>query len=286
MITSEPAGSNAGATFEHFVLTRFNVRNRYYAGNPGDIWLRSRLALFEKYTAASFGAQTVKDFRWLVLVDSESPQWFRAELGVLGRELFEIVDIKGAFNAQAAAGVVASRLRTPFILTTRVDNDDAVARDFIESIQRAWRPVHQPYFINLVKGAQLADGRVYRRPYTQNPFVTLSEPRSADGLATVFVRRHYEVQAYAPVTNVGSDHPLWLQVIHGGNVLTELVGMRTRARAVEPWFACDLGARDRPLEFAREVMSGTARIALRLALKPRRVVNLGRALVARPIREP
>jgi hypothetical protein len=284
MSTSGISTTGLVRPFDHFVLTRFNVRSRYYSGDPGDEWLRHRLALFVRYTVPSFSAQTVRNFRWLVLIDSESPQWFRDELAILGRGLFETVDIFGAFNASAAAQVVAARLTAPFVLTTRVDNDDAVSRDFIEEIQKAWSPLDQKRFINLVNGAQLSSGRVYRRPYTQNPFVTLSEPVTKAELATVFVRRHYEVDQHAPVINLGSDHPLWLQVVHGGNVLTELVGLRMPAKAAAPWFGCDLGADDRPLEFAVDMLLGSARIGLRLVRKPRRFLELGRVIVARPAR--
>jgi hypothetical protein len=283
-MTTTHSAAAPSAAFDHFVLTRFNVRNRYYRGDPGDEWLRSRLQLFERYTVPSFRAQTTRGFRWLVLVDSESPQWFRDELAVIGAGLFESVDVLGAFNASVASRIVSERLTAPWVLTTRVDNDDAVARDFIATIQTAWRPGTGSHFINLVTGAQLAEGRLYRRPYTQNPFVTLSEQATTQGPETVFVRRHYEVGLHAPVANIRSSHPLWLQVLHGGNVLTELVGLRTRSAAVQPWFGCPVGDGDRPFDFAADVVKGASRIGVRLVTKPRRLVELGRSLVARHAR--
>lgn len=267
--------------FDHLVLTRFNVRGRYYRGDPGDDWLRYRLGLFERFTVRSFAGQSVREFRWLVLIDSESPEWFRERLTAIGEGLFEAVDVNGAFNAAAATHAVAPRVTAPFVLTTRVDNDDAVARDFVETIQRAFVP-GDAHFINLVDGAQLSAGKVYRRPYTQNPFITLAEPVGSARPATVFVRRHFETIQYAPVLNVRSGHPLWIQVVHGGNALTELVGLRTRAAAVAPWFDCAIPSADRPLEFSVDFSRGAIRIMRRLASAPHRVVELGRTLAAKP----
>ncbi|KHL01228.1 hypothetical protein LK10_17610 [Sinomonas humi] len=265
----------------HFILTRFNVRGRYYRGDPGDEWLRRRLELFARYTLPSFRAQSVRDFRWLVLIDSESPHWFRAKLAELSLGSYEVVEVEGAFDALAAGRIVRERLATPFVLTTRVDNDDAVARDFVETIQRAAVSPEQR-FINLVDGAQLGPKGVYQRPYTQNPFITLVEGARNQLPATVFVKRHFEASKYAPVLNLRSSHPMWLQVVHGGNVLTELVGLRMKARRLTPWFGCEIPCGDGPFEFALDFTLGAARIAGRLVGGPHRLVELGRALAARP----
>jgi hypothetical protein len=281
--TSAASGGRGDTQFRHFVLTRFNVRNRYYTGDPEENWLLRRLDLFQRFTVPSFAAQSQKDFRWLVLIDSESPAWFREALDAIGRGLLEAVDVAGSFTAEVAADLVAERLDRPFVMTTRVDNDDAVAVDFIETIQRAFVPVDKQ-FINLVDGAQLAGSRVYRRPYTQNPFVTLAERAEDERPAGVFVTRHYEVGTYAPVVNIRSGHPMWLQVVHSGNVLNELVGLRTRARRVAPWFGCHLSDEDRLVEFSTDFARGAGRIGVRLAARPHRLVELGRALMARPAR--
>lgn len=266
--------------FDHFILTRFNVRGRYYAGDPGDDWLRYRVALFEQFTLPSLVAQTVRDYRWLVLVDSESPDWFCREVEHLGEDVFEVVYVEGTFNAAVASGIVRDRLGQPHVLTTRLDNDDAVAVDFVETIHRAFVPGNSR-FINLVNGAQLAGGRIYRRPYTQNPFVTLAEPCVAEEPSGVFVKRHFEVSSHAPVLNLRTRHPMWLQVVHGGNVLTELVGLRTPARSIAPWFGCQLPDCDRPGEFVIDYVRGALRTGSRMATRPRRFIELAKAWGAR-----
>ena len=154
--------------FRHFVLTRFNVRNRYYSGDPGDEWLTQRLELFRRFTVPSFAAQTETDFRWLVLIDSESPAWFREALEAVGRGLFEAVEVVGPFTSDVAADAVAQRLDRPFVLTARVNNDDAVATDFVETIQRAFVPVDKQ-FVNLVDASRGSGSTAVPTPRTPSP---------------------------------------------------------------------------------------------------------------------
>lgn len=266
--------------FQHFVLTRFNVRGRYYSGDPGDDWLQGRLQLFDAFTVPCLAGQTCQDFRWLVLCDAESPRWFKDEIEARAGGLFEPVWVSGAFNADVAGDLVAARADAPVMVTTRVDNDDAVSVDFIATIQ-SMVSGPRPRFINLVDGAQLASPRFFRRPYTQNPFVTLVEPAGPDAPSSVFVKRHFEVADHAPVVNVRTGHPMWLQVVHGGNVLTEIVGLRMSARSVRPWFACELPEADGRGELAVDYAVGIARIFARLVLRPHRVAELGRVALAR-----
>src|SRR6478735_10278904 len=75
----KPAAKAAQPGYIHFILTRFNVKNFYHCEEPTDEWLKGRLDLFRTYCLPSFEGQTNKNFRWLVFVDSESPEWFLSE---------------------------------------------------------------------------------------------------------------------------------------------------------------------------------------------------------------
>ncbi|MEV4950961.1 glycosyltransferase [Paenarthrobacter nitroguajacolicus] len=264
----------------HFVLTRFNVRSFYHKGEPTDAWLFERLQLFEKYCAPSFRNQTTMHFIWLVFFDSLSPAWFKEKISALSVGLFQPVYVEGPFSKEFLSRTIGDLCSTPSIITTRVDNDDAVADDFIETIQKCFHGQSR-LFINLVNGAQYAGNRLYLRPYTKNPFSSLIET-PADGLpATVFVEHHYRIDDYAPVQNVKTRHPMWLQVVHGGNVLNEIVGLRTTARRIAPHFSADLEVEGGLLEVTVDQALGFVRILWRLIRKPSRVGQLAKTLVAR-----
>lgn len=264
----------------HFVLTRFNVRNFYHKSEPTDAWLRERILLFQKYCLPSMAAQDNRHFTWLVLCDSGSPDWFRREMVAMGEGIYEPVFVEGAFDSSVASEIVGLRCASRFVVTTRLDNDDAAASDFITEIQRAYSGQRRE-FINLVNGAQFAKGKLYLRPYTQNPFCSLVEEVGADGPETVFAAHHYRIAAHGPVRNVATSHPMWLQVVHDGNVLNEIVGLRTGASSVAPHFGCELetvGGRWNVL--AGQFRDG-ARIMWRLARKPARIGELLRVVAAR-----
>ena len=272
----------AGGEASHFVLTRFNVRSFYHASEPTDEWLRERLRLFRQYCLPALADQSSAQFLWLVFVDDQSPQWFRHEIEKDARGRFEPVYVAGAFTAETVSEAVAARTDAPYVLTTRVDNDDAVARDFVQTIQSCFQ--RQDFeFINLVNGAQYADGRAYLRPYTKNPFLSLVEAAGTAAPETVFVEHHYRVDERGPVRNIRTAHPMWLQVIHGGNVLNEIVGLRVPGHRIARFFNCGLDFNDSFVDLFAETSKGAARILWRFARKPARVTELWRATFAKRI---
>lgn len=266
----------------HFVLTRFNVRNFYHHSEPTDEWLRERMLLFRHYCMPSFQAQTVDTFRWLVFFDSETPAWLQAEVRLAAQDLFEPVYVEGPFSKELLTATIVERCSTPFAITTRVDNDDAVAVDFIEKIQACFAG-QESMFVNLVNGAQYAEGKTYLRLYTKNPFSTLIEDISKRPPVTVFVEHHYSIDKYAPIMNVRTSHPMWLQVIHGGNVLNELVGLRVASRTLMPYFPSIVDTRDSAVSLAVDAIRGSVRIVFRLVRRPHRLVELARSVWARKV---
>ena len=263
----------------HFVLTRFNVRSFYHTAEPTDEWLHGRLGLFRKFCLPCLANQTNRNFIWLVFVDSLSPKWFLTEMLKLGEGIFEMVVVVGAFTPATISTEVSLRTDTNYVLTTRLDNDDAVADDFIETIQRFFDgQVFE--FLNLVNGAQYTPGKAYLRPYTKNPFLTLVENITTNPPSTVFVEHHYRVDEKGPVRNIRTSHPMWLQIIHGGNVLNEVVGLRVPGKWLATHFGCELRFDDAYGELAVEMSLGFAKIFSRLIQKPARIGELVRVVVA------
>ena len=79
-------------TFEHFVLTRFNVplKLEVPAGqNPGPNrrldagWLTRRFDLFERVCLPSLQRQTQGAFQWLVFLDWATPVSFKERIAAL-----------------------------------------------------------------------------------------------------------------------------------------------------------------------------------------------------------
>ncbi|HOF39809.1 MAG TPA: glycosyltransferase [Candidatus Hydrogenedentes bacterium] len=213
--------------FEHFILTRFNVRER-----PSDTqlvtdpqWLNHRIILFEQFCFPSVKAQTCANFRWLVFFDEATPDEFKERFQAYHLEFsnFEPIYLT-EHNPDTVTQAVRQRLApdTPFVITTRLDNDDALCRDFIQRVQTEFH--HQDAeIINFPFGYIWFKGRLYLYRDSSNPFTTLIE-KNGD-FSTVLARWHTRLSEIAPIRQA-KGKPAWLQVVHGKNRKNRVRGRR------------------------------------------------------------
>jgi Putative rhamnosyl transferase len=269
--------------FEHILLTRFNV---YYEdrGLPSDSWFQDRLQLFRRYTVASIRSQTVQPDKWLIFSHVLSPPWFKQQLvNLLATvRISDVIWMTETWEAALVSRLVGERLTpgTTRLLTTNIDNDDAVSRDFIEVIRahchdQAWE------FLNLTRGAQCGNGKVYFRSDPANPFISLVENLSDAPPRTVFLDWHNRLPKYGPVRQIYT-HPTWVQIVHGTNMQNAIHGIRAGADAIAPYFDVDLGILPvgRAELFADTIWTAI-RLALRVVRQPHRILWALRVL--RPI---
>ena len=252
----------------HFLLTRFNVR---LADRPAasDKWLRDRLRLFNTFTAPSVHAQTCTRFRWLVLCDEASPDWLREELAQVA--MLEPIWVRESWTPALPAAVVHEQRAGAdgFVVTSRLDNDDAIARNFIARVQAA---ATEEGFVNFTGGAQWAHGRLYRRLDPSNPFISRVEtgPRAA----TVFAADHNKLAALGPIRQFG-DGPMWLQVVHDSNLENRAKGIRMSPTGLTERFAIAATPQQvSRLGLAVAQAGSTARLAARMVARPRRLLLL------------
>lgn len=206
--------------FCHFILTRFNLatpgREERHRGKPG--WLDRRIFLFEKYCLPSVEAQTNSNFRWLIYFDIRTPDEYRRYFENYARRQFiELRYVDGlTFSKQNVRKDILwlTPKNCVWIITTRLDNDDAIHRSFVDILQSAWEPRGR-HVLNFTYGLILEEGKIYRVTDRSNAFATLVEP--ADDVHTVWARQHTDLKLLAPFKQLDS-RPMWLQVIHKDNV--------------------------------------------------------------------
>lgn len=210
--------------FDHFLLTRFYVRRDIHSEPASEEWLRYRLGIFRQWSLPSVRGQTVPPDTWLIFCDSASPEWFKGELGALLGKGEEIVWVNGVASPEMFAKAVFERLGTKqYLITSRLDNDDAISQDFVRMVQNCFE--HQVMeFINFTYGAQYCDGRFFARVDPSNAFVSLIERRSNGMPKTVHIDWHNRLEKYAPVHRI-KTHYAWLQNVHGGNVANVVRGI-------------------------------------------------------------
>ena len=220
------------ATFSHVLLTVFNVRVHYGGGVAPDLdWLTHRFDLFDNFCYPSVRAQTNTNFRWLVFFDTGTPAVFRKKIECYARWqnfIPHFVDHSMGVEefAQMKRDVIFRGMpASDYLISTSLDNDDAVSREYVAEVQRQFRG--QDFeFINFTRGYALnkATGRLYRKIDSSNPFVSLIE--RVEGFKTVWVASHTQLASWGTIRQVDTK-PMWLQVIHGRNVINR-VGPRRR----------------------------------------------------------
>lgn len=225
-------------TVDHLVLTRFSSLRRAGAEPLAEDWLRYRLAFFYDTCHPSLTRQVGADFRWLVFLDDRCPDDFRADVEQLAEGAFEPVWGHAPFREEldrVVAGTTGSHL-----ITTRVDSDDAVARDFVARVREQFADQDRLY-VNFTRGLQVdRSGSIYRRDQPSGPFISLIEARSPDRAPdTVYATKHARARTRGPVREVRTA-PMWLQVVHGGNLRNIVVGPRVSPRVVADRFDIDL----------------------------------------------
>lgn len=129
--------------FKHYIITRFNVpypqveKDSIPKGiRPG--YLKQRFEVFGKYTVPSVKNQTNKDFEWIVLFDKRTPEPFLSLIKKYEEEkVFRAVYVdRMDYSEKAVRELVEDfDISNIPVITSRVDNDDAIVDDYVESIQ-------------------------------------------------------------------------------------------------------------------------------------------------------
>ena len=228
-------------TVQHLLVTRFNLRQEGLKwdklGNPvlGPDWMRERIGLFEHYCAPSVRAQTLTDFTWLILMDRDTSQESRARLGrvVAGMPNVEFIYLPPISTDVSVAEAVLQRTsgEPDVLLTTRLDNDDAIHQDALAVVREKMRPDRRE-FLNLRFG-YVTDGETARvKSNKYGHFATLVEPRAAGSFRTVHCGLpHGRAHSFAPYRQI-TDQPYWLELIHPRNAANRGFGeIRTYDRS-------------------------------------------------------
>jgi hypothetical protein len=212
--------------FTHLLLTRFNTATDFAPSRLGlqEEWLTRRLALFEQYCFPSVANQVGADFHWLVFFDAESPDWVRSKIAFYEPQL-KAVFVEGEATDQVIAQKAAESglITTPYLITTRLDNDDALGKNHMARVQAAFHGQERE-FLQFPLGLQMYRGHLYQVYWQSNPFLSLIEKiPDAQPFTTVLCVPHNRVQSAGPVKSLWCP-PQWLQVLHGSNLLNSLRG--------------------------------------------------------------
>jgi hypothetical protein len=251
---------------DHVILTRFNLPSAGHEGlvRAQENWLRDRVALFERYCLPSVRAQTCQDFTWIVYFDPQSPRWLlewasehraRGDFHVIYRDSVPhavlLEDIRAALPGDPGDA----------LLTTNLDNDDSLARDFVARLQEASHPAERAA-VYVGDGLIVQGERLYRRLDPHNAFCSVRETWSSP--VTCWADWHNLLPNRMPAVVLRGD-PGWLQVVHGRNVSNRVRGRQVAPTAFRRGFAGLLDGLPDPrrAELARDALLAVPSRAVR-----------------------
>lgn len=212
--------------YKHLLLTRFNIDSGDAADyRLNDAYLKVRFELFERYCLPSVQNQTNQNFIWLLLLDENTPNDYKDRIKLYQKKCNRITPVYLPTHLDNANEVYARigqeyALDVDFLVTTRLDNDDALHKDYVKDVQKivlesnSWRTT----VISFMRGLQLYEKRdiAFRLEYVSNHFVSLIEPTSGS-VRSALGYDHTKITKNFPC--IIKKQLRWLEVVHDTNVV-------------------------------------------------------------------
>lgn len=209
---------------DHVLLTRFNLPTEGYETliRAKQGWLQERIDLFERYCLPSVRSQTVRPSKWIIYFDPESPAWLIDRISTINHDkVFSPIFRTAVTRADLLHDLeICLGRRNRFLLTTNLDNDDALASNFVEQL-RTVVPCDGSLAIYLVNGLIRSTKGVYAHSDVNNAFCSVLTPWTDP--TTCWADWHNLLGRTMPVVRL-SGAPAWMQMVHGKNVSNRVHG--------------------------------------------------------------
>lgn len=205
-------------SFKHYVISRFCI---YMPDKPqpSQEWLDYRLDLFKKFTYPSMVKQTNQNFEWLVLINREEQKQIFSSFLRCKPLLCEDRWVN------TVRGYIKDNTKEDWLISTRVDNDDALNVRYIAEVQRNFREKRE--VINYRRGMCYnteTGKKTLRRLIETNMFLSTYENIRNKKFKTCYAGNHGHINQYFSIRSFENLPPMWLMVCHGGNLLNRAVG--------------------------------------------------------------
>jgi hypothetical protein len=171
--------------------------------------------------------QTCKNFEWIVLFDSTTLEHFKKKVEKYKKECLQLIPIyvepqNGRYFAEVFRKEVVKRISAQRVITTYLDNDDALSIHFVEDLQKRAESLSDGTFINYTDGYQYYTDHNYvmRIHYPRNHFMSVVEAGDHTTIKTIYgYGSHYYIEKIPGVRieNV-KNLPMWCEVIHEKNM--------------------------------------------------------------------
>lgn len=218
--------------YQHYIITRFNLGLYSKKKIDPNEWMKERIELFEKYCLTSIINQSCKDFKWILLLDDRTSKKIINRISQLTKEIMtEIIIVPWGDNGRFGESNHELSWRKLFghiaqneckiAIMTRLDNDDALGKEFVKSI-KSKEPFLTPGAIIDSRYGLILDinnKKIYATWHPKgSPFITYVE-QSSWKMKTVYYTEHRAVAVRSRkfLWNWQIDFG-WLIVLHNKNI--------------------------------------------------------------------
>lgn len=218
--------------FQHYIITRFNLRRDDWNLTKNnekvlsDDWLKDRFELFENYCFPSIKNQINQNFLWLVFFDLNTPQKYKDKIENYKLEFKNFYP----FFIDGMQSFLPSIIKSinelddkPYIITSRLDNDDSLHQDYVKVVQSYFDKQDQ-MAIDFIDGYTLKmDNSIligYKK-FMYNPYISLIERK--ENYKTVWHLGHTHWKYEKNVINIKNKR-LWITIIHNKNKANKFYG--------------------------------------------------------------
>lgn len=218
--------------FQHYLITRFNLKKDNWKTSKNDIpvltedWLERRFELFENFCYPSVKGQQNQNFTWLVYFDIDTPQGYKDKIEALTENYpnFQPRFVEAMRDFIPGIQDEIKTCREDYIITSRLDNDDCLRKDYIATVQENFIPT--PFMaIDFPDGYTLQispEFKIGKKRQSWNPFISLIEVNDQPESVWRF-EQHGRWKREKSVKRI-NDQRIWMSVIHRENKVNEFTG--------------------------------------------------------------
>ena len=214
-------------TYKHIIITYFNAYTDYIDYNnisPKKIntykYLEQRFKIFEEITLPSIKSQTCQNFEWIIVFNSDTPKKYKDRIKQLKKE-FRFTDLyfeKGEyFNFDLYVSDKYKEYK--WFLTTRLDNDDMIGKNYVGKVQKIVEKDDSKKIITFEKGLKYdyINKKYYKTNRIGNHFLSCFSTCDS----SVYSYEHDSIgKNNSDILYIDSKTDnMWVEVIHDTNVI-------------------------------------------------------------------
>lgn len=214
------------AKFTHYLVTRFNV---IINGNGPEFiqsdartssWEIERTRLFETFCAPTVSMQSNQNFTWLIYCDTHTSEEIlkRIRAATHLKKSVHIVPVSSFDELLLHLRQLTGLCTTPFVITSRLDNDDGIGINFINDIQSNFVP-EDLIILNPLSGVNYnvsSNILTLHRYYPNNSFTSLIEKTKPEGMITIMGFNHLHPLKTMRTINLKRKYSFW-RTLHQEN---------------------------------------------------------------------